>query len=721
MLGFDTDLSCPGSYAPLKADLVRGHEERGNDQEQGSRDGDRKARSPVIRHGERDHIRSARSRLADTVEPSATRATTVLRPSGAPVARVRTASAHTFPMCGICGNTQDPRGDATRRMNDLMTHRGPDDEGVYVDPATGVALGARRLSILDVAGGHQPLANEDGTVWAVLNGEIYNYPALRDRLLARGHNLATRTDTEVLVHLYEDFGNELVHAIEGMFAFAVWDLREQKLLLARDRFGEKPLFFSERGGQLVFASELTALAEGTQLGGELDPLAIDAYFVLGYVPGPGTILRGASQLPPGHRLLWNKATADSVVESYWRPRGNPVGEDSSIDKECLLELERLFDASVESRLLSDVPLGVFLSGGIDSMLVAAFAARHSREPIKTFTVDYDVGTVGEASATRKVVARLGSEHHEMVLTGADVGAQAPPLFAGLDQPVADQALVAMHAVSTFARPEVTVALGGEGADELFGGYPRYRWLARSQRMQTALPDSATRFLSRALASVPGRTATQRLATVASPKPMIDRHLDWVTSGRREERWALYGSQLRPVLSNGALGSHAALRAALGAHSGAAELMQLDLRYWLPDDVLVKADRATMRSSLEMRTPYLNRELAEFASSIPASTHLGGKGKQLLRQLVRRCGLFEPERPKRAFRVPAAEWLRGPLMPALEEQIARGALYEEQWFDRHAVARAASEHRSGTNDRSSVLWPLLVLGLWLDRFRSLDEG
>lgn len=621
-------------------------------------------------------------------------------------------------MCGICGSTNDERGHAVQRMNDRMIARGPDDAGVYVNRETAVALGARRLSILDLAGGHQPLSNEDGTVWAVLNGEIYNYPALRDRLLARGHEFATGTDTEVLVHLYEDFGNELVHALEGMFAFAVWDTKRRRLLLARDRFGEKPLFYAERAGELTFASELNALSEGARLGGDLDRAAIDAYFVLGYVPGPGTILEGASQLPAGHRLLWTKGETAPVLDTYWRPPENPAGRGPKIDEELMLELERLFDTSVESRMLSDVPLGVFLSGGTDSMLVAAFAARHSRDPIKTFTVDYDVGTVGEGTIAREVAGQLGCEHHEMVLTGEEVGAQTPTLLAGLDQPLADQALVAMHAVSTFARPEVTVALGGEGADELFGGYPRYRWLERSQRLQQAAPDPATRLMGQAAGLLPGSTATNRLATMLSPKPMIDRHLDWVTAGRREARSALYGSRLRPALSNGHAG-HLALRQVLGERGAAARLMQLDFDYWLPDDVLAKADRATMRSSLEMRTPYLNRHLAEFALSIPTSTHLKGGGKHLLRQLVRRCVPAEAGRPKQAFRVPAAEWLRGPLSSTLEHQLARGALYDEQWFDRGAAAAAFDEHLRGAADRSSVLWPLLALGLWLDRLRGLD--
>jgi asparagine synthase (glutamine-hydrolysing) len=604
-------------------------------------------------------------------------------------------------------------------MNHLMVARGPDDEGVYVDKAAGTALGARRLSILDVEGGHQPLCNEDGTVWAVLNGEIYNYPALRRHLVQRGHELSTHTDTEALVHLYEDYGPDLVHALDGMFAFAIWDSKRRQLTLARDRFGEKPLFYCRGDGYLAFASELNALRAGTGLDADIDPGALDSYFVLGYVPGPETMLRGAQQLPPGALLVWRHGEPLAAPRSYWRPPVSRDAQGENVDDELIAELEWLFDQSVGRRLLSDVPVGVFLSGGTDSMLVAAFAARHSSEPIKTFTVDYDVGSVGEADTARQVAAQLGSEHHELLLRSEEVREQVPHLLAGLDQPLADQALVALYAVSRFARPDITVALGGEGADELFGGYPRYRWLARSERLQQTVPPRAADIARRALELAPKTAQIQRLATVVSTEPIMERHLAWVTFGRREIRESVYGPLMRAALDD-SQPEEPFLDSRDGSPVSA--LIRQDLAGWLPDDVLAKADRASMRSSLEMRTPYLSRELAEFALALPPRIHLGGSGKRLLRRLLAKAVPAETSRrPKRAFQVPSSEWLRGPLKGALRGQLERGDMFSEGWFDRAGVSRLYEEHMTGACDRSAALWPLLAFGLWLDRLRGDDAA
>jgi asparagine synthase (glutamine-hydrolysing) len=383
----------------------------------------------------------------------------------------------------------------------------------------------------------------------------------------------------------------------------------------------------------------------------------------------------------------------------------------------MAELEALAERSVRSRMLSDVPLGVFLSGGTDSMLVAALAARLSRDPLKTFTVDYDTGSVGEAAGARQVARLIGSDHHELTLTEGDVAERVPDLLAGLDQPLADQALVALHAVSEFARPEIKVALGGEGADELFGGYPRYRWLERSEQAQHYVPRSGARAVAGALELLPDSRSKRRLATVVRQRPMLDRHLEWVTFGRREVRASIYGPALRRLLSNGGGLAPFVLGPGPGGRPSAANLMRLDLAHWLPDDVLAKADRASMRASLEMRTPYLHRELAEFAAMVPARAHVSGRGKRLLRALL---GRYVPasarRRPKRAFNVPAAEWLRGPLSEPLRDLVASGKLFEEGWFDRAFVSELVDQHVAGSADRSHVLWPLLSFGLWLDRVR-----
>lgn len=620
-------------------------------------------------------------------------------------------------MCGICGSTRDPGAKWVARMNAAMTHRGPDDEGIYRDEAVGVALGARRLSVIDVEGGHQPVGNEDGTVWAALNGEIYNHPALREHLLERGHVLRSGTDTEVLVHLYEEYGDALVHSLEGMFAFALWDARRRQLLIVRDRFGEKPLFYHEADGVLTFASELTALLAGSAIPRDLDLESLDSYFVFGYVPGPESIVRGIRQLPPAHALVWEPGQA-CEIRRYWQTPDVSVKPTESL-RQLTDETGRLLRRSIGSRLIADVPLGVLLSGGIDSSLIAVLAAEVSSRPIKTFTVGYDVGGVAETEGARITAREIGSDHHELVLEETDLAKRAPRVLADLDQPLADQALVATHAIAEFCRREVTVAVGGEGADELFGGYPRYRWLRRAARLD-AVPDRMRRSAASLAAAMPARGRLERLVPVLEPQPTIERHIDWVTSHRRQLRRDLYGPAL--------VGTFEAHRVAERLHAEADEsfgrgapdaAMRLDQRHWLPDDVLAKADRASMQNSLELRTPYLHHELAEFAASVPESIHTAAGGKQLLRKLAQDLGLSASARAKTAFRVPAADWLRGPLAQVVDEQLRSGVLYEHEILNRDYVARLVSEHRDRTADWTQALWPVLALGLWADRFFASD--
>lgn len=623
-------------------------------------------------------------------------------------------------MCGICGHTADPEAAAVRAMNAAMVHRGPDDEGHHSDPGVGLSLGARRLSVIDVDGGHQPVCNEDGSVWAVLNGEIYNHPRLQELLRERGHELSSGVDTEVLVHLYEEYGADLVHALEGMFAFAVWDQRRQLLIVARDRFGEKPLFYASRGAGLAFASELTALAAGAELGAELDPAAVHEYFVFGYVPGPAAMVAGARQLPAGHLLTWEPGR-EPAERCYWSPPP-PAVESAEPLPDLVGELERLLADSVRSRLIADVPLGVFLSGGVDSTLIAALAARESSRPVKTFTVGYDVGDVDESEAARATAREIGSEHHELVLAVEEIAARVPAVLRALDQPLADQSLPAFQAIAGFARESVTVAVGGEGADELFGGYPRYRWLARAEALHRRLPAALAEPGSRLLEATLPAGRVGRLADVARPRPSTERHLDWIAGERLTLGDTLYGPRLdgQATFAQLAAGLDDLLDADRLAPAG--RFMLLDQLHWLPGDVLAKADRASMQVSLEVRTPYLNHELAEFAATIPPDLHCGGGGKALpralLAQLLPKSGL---KRPKTAFRVPAADWLRGPLAAVLADQAAAGHACEEGWIDRAALTRAVDEHRAGNVDHSAALWPILSFGLWLDRLRGRDAG
>jgi asparagine synthase (glutamine-hydrolysing) len=602
-------------------------------------------------------------------------------------------------------------------MNATMVHRGPDDGGLHVDEALGIALGARRLSIIDVPGGHQPICNEDGSVWAVLNGEIYNHPFLQADLRRRGHSLRTGTDTEVLVHLYEDDGDDLVHALEGMYAFAVLDAARGRLLIARDRFGEKPMFYATHGGAFTFASELDALLAGTNIALELDPVAVDEFFVLGYVTTPRSIARHTHQLPAAHLLTWAADAPKPRVRRYWSPPERfSVLPPSESEDALVAETVRVLTESVRSRLLADVPQGILLSGGLDSTLIAAIASANADSRVKTFTVGYDTRAVSEAGAAQATAMTLGTEHHEVILAEADLADRAPSLLAALDQPIADPALVALHAITEFARREVTVAVGGEGADELFGGYPRYRWLGRAHALDGRVPVAVRRTAARALSPV-ARARVRRLVDVLEPQSTAERHLDWVTSRRRHARAELYGPVLKDAVDGEAIPRSVAEAVENGPDASLpGRLMALDQSSWLQDDVLVKADRAGMLVSLELRTPYLHRELAELAARVPAKVHLAAGGKHLLRRALDHVAPHAPQRPKQAFRVPVADWLRGPLRATLENQLSRSALYSDELLDRERVRERVTRHVDGDRDESAVLWPVLVLGLWLDARR-----
>lgn len=623
-------------------------------------------------------------------------------------------------VCGIAGSTDDPDGRAVRAMCATMRHRGPDDEGLHTDGTAGVSIGIRRLAVMDVEGGHQPMCNEDGSVWVAFNGEIYNHRQLRESLRARGHRFRTGADTEVIVHLYEEYGEDLVHALEGMFGLALWDERSGRLLLARDRFGEKPLFLHQRDGQLTFASELTALLEVTPHLRELEPAAVDAFFVFAYVPGPGTIVHGVRQLPPGHLLSWDRESGGRQ-RCWWSASDRDVRPHERLES-VVAEAQRLFEESVRTRLVADVPVGVFLSGGIDSTLVAVAAARESSQRLQTFTIGYDVGSVNETDQARKTAEYLDSEHHELTLTQDEVASRAPGLLANMDQPLADRALVPLNALSEFARPRVTVALGGEGADELFGGYPRYRWLGLAAHLDSVLPGPAARSLRKLMVSSGRFGRGERLAARLGAAPMLERNLDWVTSERRRRREALYGPRLASVGAERVVEDLGARAGELDPKAAVRWLMHLDQVDYLPDDVLMKTDRAGMLASLEIRTIFLHRELAEFAASVDTSVHLGGGGKALVRAMLpdgimtaQRLGRYR----KTAFRVPAADWLRGPLAPVMLRQLERGVIYEQGYFNRDAASELVRKHMSCAGDHSDQLWPLLSLGLWADRFFGLD--
>ncbi len=594
-------------------------------------------------------------------------------------------------------------------MAEKLVHRGPDDGAVHVDSGHGIAIGARRLSIIDVEGGRQPLCNEDQSVWAVLNGEIYNHPRLREELLARGHTLATRCDTEVLVHLYEDFGADLVHALEGMFAFVIWDSRRRELVLGRDRFGEKPLFYDTTGGELAFASELSALQSAAPRA-DLDPLAMQALLTLGYVPGPRAMYQCVRQLPAGSVLRWPLPERRATVTRYWDMPASSAADGVPLE-DLVDEAEELLERSVRSRLLADVPVGVLLSGGLDSTLVAALARRCTSE-LKTFTVAYDSGVVNEDVAARATSGLLGCDHHELRLTSAWVAERVPALLAAIDQPIADPAFVALAAISEFAREHVKVVVGGEGADELFFGYPRYRWLARADGLSQIVPAAGAVSAARIARRAGGTGRARRVTEVLQPASPLDRNLGWITDGLLSGRVGFYGPRLQEQADG------AELRALVSegweqVGGTALAASRFDQRLYLCDDILQKADRASMSTSLEMRTPYLERTLAEFAASVAPDVHMAGGGKNLLRRILRRAlPAAGGGRKKTAFRVPLADWLRGPLATSVDTHVLRGRLVRDGWIQPAAASSLVARLAAG-DAVARELWPVLCAGTWLD--------
>ena len=610
-------------------------------------------------------------------------------------------------MCGIAGfvGREGDRRGAERELAAMcraIRHRGPDDEGHFVAP--GVALGMRRLSIIDVGGGHQPIANEDGSIQVVFNGEIYNHRELRAGLATRGHRLATRSDTECLVHLYEERGDDVVHPLRGMFAFALWDARRSRLLIARDRVGIKPLYYWEWPGGLAFASELRSFLALEDFPRSLSRDAIAQYLALGYVPDPECIFAGVRKLAPGHRLSWERGSGVTVTR-YWSPvRAEVPGIDA---QEARGELRRLLDDSVRHHLESDVPLGAFLSGGIDSSTVVALMARRMDRPVKTFSIGFDEQAFNEAPHAAEVARALGTEHTELIVR-PDADALIEEVIRAFDEPFADSSALPTLLVSQLARREVTVALSGDGGDELFGGYTRYtELLGRRELAPTgvrALLGAAARRLPHL---VPGRNRLVDLsrsrrgryaATVASP-------LHSSEGGIARDAIASLGAPLDALLSPWF--DEAAER------DFPTQMTLVDLLTYLPGDILTKVDRASMAVSLEARVPLLDHHLVEFAVSLPSSLKLrDGTGKWILREAIR--GIVPDTvltRPKQGFALPLARWLRGALRHRVDSLLRSDARIAE-FVDARALARIALEHRIGRRDHSAMIWRALVLELWL---------
>jgi asparagine synthase (glutamine-hydrolysing) len=585
-------------------------------------------------------------------------------------------------------------------MCDAIRHRGPDDAGYYVTGNT--ALGMRRLSIIDVSGGHQPIANETETVHVVFNGEIYNYRALQERLLRNGHHLATRSDTETLVHLYEEDGPRFVDALRGMFGFAIWDTRTETLLLARDRLGIKPVYYWPTADGVAFASELRSLLTLPGFPRELDANAVGQYMAFGYVPDPHSIFAGVYKLAPGHRLTWNRATGVRV-ERYWSP-ARP--ENSNIDeREAIEETRRLIDESVSMHLVSEVPLGAFLSGGIDSSGVVATMARFLDQPVRTFSIGFNEKEFDESPHAAAVAAAIGTQHTQLIVR-PDADLLFEEIVRALDEPFADTSALPTFLVSHLARKDVTVALSGDGGDELFGGYTRYEDLNGVGQ----LPSVARAMLSGVGNALPHATyGRNRLIDLG--RTMRGRYAATVAFPVREAE----GGVLRPEIANRVARHDALLDAWFEEGTGrdfATQLMIVDMLSYLPGDILTKVDRMSMAVSLEARVPLLDHVVAEFALSLPARLKLrDGVGKWVLRKAIAdRVPAEVFQRPKQGFDVPLRHWFRRELSYRLDELLnPSSSIYA--YASHAAVTRIVNEHRTGRRDHARVIWRLLVLERW----------
>jgi asparagine synthase (glutamine-hydrolysing) len=619
-------------------------------------------------------------------------------------------------MCGICGvvageRERSPDLEAVSRMCGRLVHRGPDDDGLFHEGP--VALAARRLSIIDLDGGHQPIANEDGSAVVVQNGEIYNYRELKRELERRGHRFATDCDTEVLVHLYEEHGDGFVERLRGMFAIALWDKRRQRLLLARDRFGIKPLYYREADGGISFASELKAMLEQSGFSRQIDPKAVSAYLAFNSIPAPLTIFAEARKLPPGHLLTWEGGEVRQ--RRYARPGPRP-GEElrSGSADELAAELREVLDDSVCAHLVADVPVGVLLSGGVDSGGLAALASAHTEEPLRTFSIGFEEAGFDELSRAQLVAQRYGTDHHELVVR-PDAVELLPKLVEAFDEPFGDSSALPTYLVSELAAGHVKVALSGEGGDELFGGYYTYVADLLARRVGRLAP--LARPLAEALPSRHDRVGfdykAKRFARAAALPP-LERHHAWKE---------IFSPQARTDLA-GARGSSwdpvDLYRARYAETAGAeplARMQDVDLGIYLVDDLLVKTDRLSMAHSLELRVPFLDPKVAEFAFSLPTRLKVRGFAKKrLLRQAL---GPLLPKEiihgRKQGFSIPLAGWLRGPLEPFAREVLAPGALERQGLLESTAVTPLLDRHIAGQEDLSRQIWGLMALTLWFDRY------
>ncbi len=620
-------------------------------------------------------------------------------------------------MCGICGFYQrEPLADrgVLQRMNDRIVHRGPDDQGFHCQGPVGLA--ARRLSIIDLNTGHQPLSSASGQCWITYNGEVYNFPELRHDLEARGVPFQTRTDTEVVVNLYEQEGLDFAGRLRGMFAFAIHDSRHDRLLLGRDRIGKKPLYYCQVGQSLVFASEIKAILEYPGVPRAVDVEALDHFLTLEYVPAPRSIFCGIHKLPAGSLLIFEQGRIE--IRSYWDV---PVAEQLRPLPELRQEFLALLEESVRIRMISDVPFGAFLSGGVDSSAVVAMMARIAGEPVKTFSIGFAERSYNELAHAAKVAGLFATDHHERVLA-PDIRDLVLKVSAGLDEPLGDFSNFPTFLVSQMAREKVTVALSGDGGDEIFGGYEHYLAQKGAGGLDH-LPPSLARSVLAPLARLfppseqkKGLTNRFRRLLQGFELPRADRHFRWTQFLTPAQKRQLYTSQLLapemllPLSSRPPFQAHFA---AAARFSGLNQDLYLDLKTYLADDIMVKVDRMSMLASLETRAPLLDHRMVEFAFALPPHLKVHGlTTKHFFKWALR--GILPDEvlyRRKEGFSIPIKEWLRRELRELAGDHLAGSRLRQLGYFQPETVERWWREHDSGRENHSHRLWPLIMFSLW----------
>ncbi len=608
-------------------------------------------------------------------------------------------------MCGINGIFNFDREDAVAEslihaMRKQILHRGPDDFGTHFDGSVG--LGFNRLSIIDLSGGHQPMSNEDGTVWIVFNGEIYNFMGLRDELISKGHQFRTRSDTETIVHAWEEFGERCVDRLRGMFAFTIWDRRRRVLFGARDRMGIKPFYYYRNAKRFAFASELKALLEVPDIPRTIDPAALAEFLRHRYVIAPRTILKDVFKLPPGHSILVSETGVE--VKRYWEI---PVAAPRRVsERDAIEEFRALLEETLRMHLISDVPLGAFLSGGLDSSAVVGLMHKLGVGDIKTFSIGYDTPE-SELGYAKIVADHFHTDHHELLLTPTGFRDDLPRIVWSMDEPVGDEASLPLYCLAKFARQKVTVALSGEGSDEILGGYPIYRTMLAIERLQR----------------VPGAGLAGDLLATLAGDGKLRKYAEMLGQPLEERYWGVSRvfppEKLARLFPAGRTAGE--IDSAPKAFQGRehldllARMTALDMQTWLPDDLLVKADRMSMAASIELRVPFLDHKVVEFAAALPLDLKIrGNNGKYLLKKSME--GLLPNSiiyRSKKGFPVPTRSWFREDLAGFARETLLANDGAAAEFFDRKVIEDVLASHQ--TQDQSQPIYALLVFDQWYRMF------